>query len=181
MKKFIQTIKNILSIAELKDRLLQTLLLLLVYRVGTFIVIPGVNPVVLDALNAASKGGGLLDFVNTFSGGAFNRASIFALGIMPYISASIIIQLLSIAVPQFQKMQKEGEDGRRRLNQITRYLTIAITGVQAFAYLANLKSTKSEAILAFGENPLMHPALFMVVGVLVLIAGTMFTMWLGEF
>lgn len=108
MKKFIQTIKNILSIAELKDRLLQTLLLLLVYRVGTFIVIPGVNPVVLDALNAASKGGGLLDFVNTFSGGAFNRASIFALGIMPYISASIIIQLLSIAVPQFQKMQKRG-------------------------------------------------------------------------
>ncbi|MEC8739127.1 MAG: preprotein translocase subunit SecY [Bacteroidota bacterium] len=180
MKKFIQTIKNIFSIDELKDRLIQTLILLLVYRVGTFIVIPGVNPLILDALNSSSKGGGLLDFVNTFSGGAFNRASIFALGIMPYISASIIIQLLSIAVPQFQKMQKEGEDGRRRLNQITRYLTIAITGVQASAYLANLKSTKAEAILAYGSNPIMSPFVFMVSGVVVLIAGTMFTMWLGE-
>lgn len=179
MKKFISTLRNIFSIEDLKTRIINLILLLVVYRIGTFIVIPGVDAVILTELNKAGELGGLLDLINTFSGGAFERASVFALGIMPYISASIVVQLLTIAVPAFQKMQKDGEDGRRKINLITRYLTIAITAVQGIAYLVNLKQTKAAAILA-GADGGMSDTLFMVVGVTVLVAGTMFTMWLGE-
>ena len=184
MNKLISTLKNIFSIEDLRTRILNLILLLVVYRIGTFIVIPGVDPLILAGPSYGnSESGGFLGLVNTFSGGAFDRVSIFALGIMPYISASIVIQLLTVAVPTFQKMQKEGEDGRRKINAITRYLTIAITAVQGIAYLINLKSTNgtgkplalmSETSDALGWN------MFLVVGTLVLIAGTMFTMWLGE-
>src|SRR5210317_1566026 len=140
MKKLITTLKNIFSIEDLRTRILNLVLLLVVYRIGTFIVIPGIDPLVLNEVYGNQESGGLLGLINTFSGGAFDRVSIFALGIMPYISASIVVQLLTVAVPSFQKMQKEGEDGRRKINSITRYLTIAITSVQAIAYLVNLKS-----------------------------------------
>ncbi len=180
MKKLISTLKNIFSIEDLRTRIINLVLLLVVYRIGTFIVIPGVDPLVLA--EQYTKGtGGLLGLINTFSGGAFDRVSIFALGIMPYISASIVVQLLTVAVPSFQKMQKEGEDGRRKINLITRYLTIAITAVQAVAYLVNLKSQggKPLAVMALTGDA-MSWTTFLVVGVLVLVAGTMFTMWLGE-
>lgn len=179
MKKLITTLRNIFSIEDLKTRIINLLLLLLVYRIGTFIVLPGIDAVRLAELNDAGELGGLLDLINTFSGGAFERASVFALGIMPYISASIVVQLLTIAVPSFQKMQKEGEDGRRKINLITRYLTIAITAVQAMAYLVNLKATKADALLTQAGGG-MSWTLFLVVGITVLVAGTMFTMWLGE-
>jgi preprotein translocase subunit SecY len=175
MKKFISTLKNIFSIEELRSRILNTLLLLLVYRIGTFIVLPGIDASLLAERNAAGTLDGLLGLINTFSGGAFERASVFALGIMPYISASIVVQLLTIAVPTFQKMQKEGEDGRRKINQITRYLTIAITAVQAVSYIVNFRATKGDTILAT-----ISPTMFMVSSVFILIAGTMFTLWLGE-
>lgn len=175
MNKLITTIKNIFSIEELRSRIINTLLLLLVYRVGTFIVLPGIDAARLTELNKGGALEGLLGLINTFSGGAFERASVFALGIMPYISASIVVQLLTIAVPTFQKMQKEGEDGRRKINQITRYLTIVITAVQAVSYIVNFKATKGETILAT-----ISPTLFMVSSVFILIAGTMFTLWLGE-
>lgn len=175
MKKLISTLKNIFSIEELRSRIINTLLLLLVYRVGTFIVLPGIDASLLADRNAAGTMDGLLGLINTFSGGAFERASVFALGIMPYISASIVVQLLTIAVPTFQKMQKEGEDGRRKINQITRYLTIAITAVQAVSYIVNFRATKGDTILAT-----ISPTMFMVSSVFILIAGTMFTLWLGE-
>jgi preprotein translocase subunit SecY len=175
MKKLIDTIRNIFSIEELKTRILNTLLLLVVYRIGTFVLLPGIDKVALDALNQASPAKGLLGLINTFAGGAFERASVFALGIMPYISASIVVQLLTVAVPSFQKMQKEGEDGRRKMNQITRYLTIAITAVQGASYIINFQSTKAEAIAST-----LSPTMFMITSVFVLVAGTMFTMWLGE-
>ncbi|MCB0733314.1 MAG: preprotein translocase subunit SecY [Flavobacteriales bacterium] len=175
MKKLIQTIRNIFSIEELKTRILNTLLLLTVFRVGTFIRLPGIDKNALDLMNQGNPSKGLLDLINTFAGGAFERASIFALGIMPYISASIVVQLLTVAVPSFQKMSKEGEDGRRKMNQITRYLTIAITAVQAISYIINFQGTKGDAIL-----PGISPSLFMISSVCILVAGTMFTMWLGE-
>lgn len=175
MKKLIETIKNIFSIEDLRVRIMNTLLLLLVYRIGTFIVLPGIDPVMLAERNKAGALDGLLGLINTFSGGAFERASVFALGIMPYISASIVVQLLTIAVPSFQKMQKEGEDGRQKINQITRWLTIAITAVQGISYIVNFKATKGDTILAT-----ISPGLFMVSSVVILIAGTMFTLWLGE-
>jgi preprotein translocase subunit SecY len=175
MKKLIDTIKNIFSIEDLKVRIMNTLLLLLVYRIGTFIVLPGIDAALLAEKNAASQLDGLLGLINTFSGGAFERASIFALGIMPYISASIVVQLLTIAVPSFQKMQKEGEDGRRKINQITRLLTIAITIVQGVSYIVNFRATKGDTLIAA-----VSPTLFMISSVFILIAGTMFTLWLGE-
>ena len=175
MKKLIETIKNIFSIEDLKVRIMNTLLLLLVYRIGTFIVLPGIDAALLAEKNASSELGGLLGLINTFSGGAFERASIFALGIMPYISASIVVQLLTIAVPSFQKMQKEGEDGRRKINQITRLLTIAITVVQGISYIVNFRATKGDTLIAS-----VSPTLFMISSVFILIAGTMFTLWLGE-
>lgn len=182
MKKLISTLKNIFSIEDLRTRIINLVLLLVVYRIGTFIVIPGVDPLVLADVYGSKESEGLLGLINTFSGGAFDRVSVFALGIMPYISASIVIQLLTVAVPTFQKMQKEGEDGRRKINLITRYLTIAITAVQAIAYLINLKSPsggKPLAVMALNGDG-MGWTTFLIVGTMVLVAGTMFTMWLGE-
>ncbi len=165
MKKFFTTIKNIFSIEDLRVRILNTLGFLIIFRLGSFVVLPGVDPDKLDA------SGGILGFLDIFLGGAFSRASIFALGIMPYISASIVIQLLTVAVPYFQKMQKEGESGRKRLTQITRVLTILITTVQAWSYLA--ATIDSEAILYNG-------LFFHISSVIILVSGTMFCMWLGE-
>lgn len=173
MKRFIETLKNIYKIEDLRARILTTLGLLLIYRLGSFVVLPGVDPMQLENLQQQASGG-LLGFINMFSGGAFSNASIFALGIMPYISASIVIQLLGIAIPYFQRLQKEGESGRKKINQITRFLTVAITGVQAPSYITNLKYTlPSSAFVADGT-------FFYVSSVIILVAGTMFVMWLGE-
>ncbi|MCD4724888.1 MAG: preprotein translocase subunit SecY, partial [Bacteroidales bacterium] len=139
MKRLIQTIRNIYKIEELRNRILYTIGIVLIYRLGSYVVLPGVNPSELAALQSQTSSG-LLGLLNMFSGGAFSNASIFALGIMPYISASIVVQLLGMALPYFQKLQKEGESGRKKINQITRYLTILITGFQAQAYIANLVS-----------------------------------------
>jgi len=184
MNKLISTLKNIFSIEDLRTRIINLVLLLIVYRIGTFIVIPGVDPLILTDPDfyGNKESGGFLGLVNTFSGGAFDRVSIFALGIMPYISASIVIQLLTVAVPTFQKMQKEGEDGRRKINSITRYLTIAITAVQGVAYLINLRSTggSGKPLALMTESGALGWTTFLIVGTLALVAGTMFTMWLGE-
>lgn len=173
MRSFIETLKNIFKIEDLRKRILYTLGILLIYRFGSFVVLPGIDPTMLGKLTAQTRDGimGLLDM---FSGGAFSNASIFALGIMPYISASIVIQLLGIAVPYFQRLQKEGESGRNKLNQITRILTIAILVLQGPAYLANLHAQLPvEAFLVKGP-------MFTVTSTIILIAGTMFVMWLGE-
>ncbi len=175
MKKLIETIKNIYKIEELRNRLLYTCGLILIYRLGSFVVIPGINPQALTALESQVSGNGLLGLLNIFSGGAFGNASIFALGIMPYISASIVIQLLGIVVPHFQKMQKEGESGRRKLNQWTRYLTIIVLLLQGPAYLTNLNVQLPSAAFVMGTG-----ILFQISATVVLIAGTMFVMWLGE-
>ena len=184
MNKLISTLKNIFSIEDLRTRIINLVLLLIVYRIGTFIVIPGVDPLILTDPDfyGNKESGGFLGLVNTFSGGAFDRVSIFALGIMPYISASIVIQLLTVPVPTFQKMQKEGEDGRRKINSITRYLTIAITAVQGVAYLINLRSTggSGKPLALMTESGALGWTTFLIVGTLALVAGTMFTMWLGE-
>jgi len=173
MRKLIQTIKNIWKIEDLKTRILITLAFIAIYRFGSFVVIPGVNPSQLAALQAQSADG-LLGLLNMFTGGAFSQASIFALGIMPYISASIVIQLLGMAIPYFQKLQREGESGRRKINNITRYLTIAITGGQAPGYIANLKNTlPSEAFL-------LPDGAFWMSSIIILVTGTLFVMWLGE-
>jgi preprotein translocase subunit SecY len=153
---------------------------MLIYRLGTFVVLPGIDPLILGELNKGRSTEGLLGLINTFSGGAFERGSVFALGIMPYISASIVVQLLTIAVPAFARMQREGEDGRRKMNQITRYLTIAITGVQGFAYLVNFRAEKGQSIIALSNPEAMSYGMFVVVAVAAMIAGTMFTLWLGE-
>ena len=137
MRRLIQTIKNIYRIEELRKRIGYTLLLLLVYRLGSFIVLPGIDPAQLATLQSTSSEG-LVGLLNMFSGGAFGNASIFALGVMPYISASIVIQLLGVMVPYFQRLQKEGESGRRKMNQMTRVLTIVILLIQGPAYMANL-------------------------------------------
>jgi preprotein translocase subunit SecY len=180
MKRFFQTLQNIYRIEDLRIRIINTLGIVLIYRLGSFVVLPGVDPQMLGALQAQTSDG-LLGLLNMFSGGAFSNASIFALGIMPYISASIVIQLLGIAVPYFQKLQKEGESGRKKINQITRYLTVVITGAQAPAYLANLASQlPREAITPFDGDPSASMTFFMISSVIMLIAGTMFVMWLGE-
>jgi len=176
MKKLITTIKNIFSIEELRSRILNTLLLLAVFRIGTFVRLPGIDKTALDAVIKGNPAKGLLGLIDTFAGGAFERASIFALGIMPYISASIVVQLLTVAVPSFQKMSKEGEDGRQRMNQITRWLTIAITAVQAISFIISFQSDQNKAATIVMQNS----AMFMISSVVVLIAGTMFTMWVGE-
>ncbi len=175
MRKFIETIQNIWKIEDLRNRLLTTLLFVLIYRFGSFIVLPGINPDALSALHAQTAGG-LMALLDMFSGGAFSNASIFALGIMPYISASIVVQLLTIAVPYFQKMQKEGESGRQKMNQITRYLTVAILLFQGPSYLVNLSVQMAQAgqPLAIGFN------WFTISSTLILCAGSMFVMWLGE-
>ena len=175
MRKFIQTIQNIWKIEDLRQRLLTTLLFVLIYRFGSFVVLPGIDPTALTALQAQTAGG-LMALLDMFSGGAFSNASIFALGIMPYISASIVIQLLTIAVPYFQKMQKEGESGRQKMNQITRYLTVAILLFQGPSYLVNLSVQMAQAgqALAVGFN------WFTISSTILLCAGSMFVMWLGE-
>ena len=173
MKRFIQTIKNIFKIEELRKRLGYTFLLLLVYRLGCFIVVPGIDPTKLQELEAQASTG-LLSLLDMFSGGAFGNASIFALGVMPYISASIVIQLLGVMVPYFQKMQREGESGRRKMNQWTRYLTIVILLLQGPAYITNLHAQlPADAFLVQGFG-------FNIFATIVLMAGTMFVMWLGE-
>ena len=167
MKKLFTTLSNIWKIEDLRVRITNTLLFLLIYRIGSFIVLPGVNPNVL-----ANEGKeGLLGLLNMFAGGSFSRASIFALGVMPYISASIVVQLLGIAVPYFQKMQKEGESGRKKLNQLTRYITVAITLLQGIAY------TRTQIPV---EARMMAEPLFAISTMFILTAGTLFVMWLGE-
>lgn len=173
MKRLIETIKNIWKIDDLKTRILNTLLLILVYRLGTMVVLPGIDPSQLAALKNQTASG-ILGLLDMFSGGAFSNASIFALGIMPYISASIVIQLLGMAVPYFQRLQREGESGRRKINQITRILTVAILFLQGPGYLANLHSQLPES--AF----ILKGAYFTVSSMFILTAGTMFVMWLGE-
>jgi preprotein translocase subunit SecY len=168
MNKLISTFKNIWSIEELRNRILQTLWIIVIFRVGSYIVLPGIDPAKLDDL---TKSNGLLDLLNTLVGGAFSNASIMALGIMPYISASIAIQLLGLALPYFSKLQKEGESGRKKLNQITRWLTIAVTSVQGFTYLRTTIPTEAITI---------NHQLFYFSGVIILVAGTMMAMWLGE-
>jgi preprotein translocase subunit SecY len=167
MKKFFTTLSNIWKIDDLRVRITNTLLFLLIYRVGSFVVLPGVNPATLNSKQAE----GIAGLLNMFAGGSFSRASIFALGVMPYISASIVVQLLGIAVPYFAKLQKEGESGRNKLNQWTRYLTIGITAFQSIAYL------KSQ--ITVEQMQLANPY-FTILNVCVLTAGTMFIMWLGE-
>lgn len=153
--------------------------MLLAYRLGTYVTLPGVDPNMLQG-SAQQADGGIFGLINMFAGGAFARGSIFALGIMPYISASIVVQLMSLAVPSFQKMQKEGEDGRRKINQITRYLTIAITAVQAIGFLINLKSENPQAVLSITNPAEMSDFVFMLSSVIILTSSTMFVMWLGE-
>lgn len=175
MKKLIETIKNIFKIEELRKRIVYTILLILVYRLGSFVVMPGIDPsLIANSDLAAQTSEGLMGLLNMFSGGAFGNASIFALGVMPYISASIVLQLLGIMIPYFQKMQREGESGRRKMNQWTRYLTIVILALQGPAYLTNLHARLPEA--AF----LLKGFSFNLFCTLVLIGGTMFIMWLGE-
>lgn len=175
MKKFITTLKNIWSIEELRNKITFTLLLIFIYCIGIHIVLPGINPIKLGELTKANNGGGgLLGILNTFVGGSFNRASIFALGIMPYISASIFMQLVTILVPQFAKIQKEGESGRKKINQWTRYLTVGVTAFQAVAYLNFLNQTYGAALIP------AYKAYFWVSTVIILTAGTLFVMWLGE-
>ena len=176
-KKFVETLKNIYKIEELRKRILYTLGLLLVYRLGCFVVIPGISPNALgegSALASQLEGNGLLGLLNVFSGGAFGNAAIFALGVMPYITASIIIQLMGIMIPYFQKMQKEGESGRRKMNQWTRMLTIIVLLIQGPAYITNLYHQVPEAFV-YGNT-----FLFLAYATVILIAGTMFIMWLGE-
>jgi preprotein translocase subunit SecY len=172
--KLIETIKNIWKIEDLRKRLLTTILLVMIYRFGSYVVLPGIDPTALSALKTQTQGG-LLALLDMFSGGAFANASVFALGIMPYISASIVIQLLTIAVPYFQKMQREGESGRTKMNQFTRYLTVGILLLQGPSYLVNLSVQ-----LAQSGSAIPNGFLFTVSSTLILCGGSMFVMWLGE-
>ena len=174
MRKAIETLKNIWKIEDLRQRILITILFVAIYRFGSYVVLPGINPAMLTQLHQQTSEG-LLALLNMFSGGAFSNASIFALGIMPYISASIVIQLLGIAVPYFQKLQREGESGRRKMNQYTRYLTIIILLVQAPSYLLNLKMQAGPSL-----NASLDWTLFMITSTIILAAGSMFILWLGE-
>lgn len=176
MKKFIKTIQDIWKIEELRNKLLLTLGFLLVYRFAAQIPLPGIDPAQLSQLSDNASGGGLLDILNMFTGGAFASASFMALGIMPYISASIVVQLMGIAIPYLQKLQKEGESGRKKINQITRWLTIAITMVQGPAYIASLPSLGiPQSAFLLGTGPM-----FWFSSMILLTTGTVFAMWLGE-
>ena len=184
MKKLIQTIKNIFKIEELRTRILYTLALVVIYRLGSFIVLPGIDAsLVAQSAFAQRSSEGLMGLLNMFSGGAFGSASIFALGVMPYISASIVIQLLGVFVPYFRKLQMEGESGRRKMNQYTRFLTIAIICIQGPAYIAALNSQSAgipaEAFVAVNQLG-WSQFLFNLVSTVILLGGTMFVMWLGE-
>ncbi len=172
--KFVKTIKNIWAIEDLRSKLLVTLGFAAIYRFGSFVVLPGINPDALTALREQTNEG-LMSLLNMFSGGAFSNASMFALGIMPYISASIVIQLLAVVLPYFQKMQREGESGRRKINQYTRYLTIFILVFQGPFYLMNLKMQAGGAL-----NPNISWTMFMITSTIILAAGSMFILWLGE-
>lgn len=174
MKKLIETLKNCWRVEDLRQRLLVTLLFTAIYRFGSFVVLPGIDPAKLDQLQSQTAGG-LMSLLDMFSGGAFSNASIFALGIMPYISASIVMQLLAVAVPYFQKMQREGESGRKKIQWYTRILTVAILLFQAPSYLINLKMQASSA-LASG----ISWSVFMIPATIILAAGSMFILWLGE-
>lgn len=174
MKKFIETLKNCWRVEDLRERLLVTLLFSAIYRFGSFVVLPGIDPAKLDQLQSQTKGG-LMSLLDMFSGGAFSNASIFALGIMPYISASIVMQLLAVAVPYFQKMQREGESGHKKIQWYTRILTVAILLFQAPGYLINLKAQAGQA-LASG----ISWSVFLVPATIILMAGSMFILWLGE-
>ena len=174
MKKFFETLKNIWRIEDLRTRILITLGFAAMYRFGSFIVLPGINPEALTALREQTNTG-LMSLLNMFSGGAFSNASIFALGIMPYISASIVIQLFAFVVPYFQKLQREGESGRRKMNQYTRYLTIIILLFQAPSYLINLRMQAAGAL-----NPALDWTLFILSSTIILAAGSMFILWIGE-
>ena len=174
MKKFIETLKNIWRVEDLRSRILITLAFAAMYRFGSFIVLPGINPEALTALREQTNTG-LMSLLNMFSGGAFSNASIFALGIMPYISASIVIQLFAFVVPYFQKLQREGESGRRKMNQYTRYLTIIILIFQAPSYLINLRMQAAGAL-----NPSLDWTLFILSSTIILAAGSMFILWIGE-
>jgi preprotein translocase subunit SecY len=173
VKKLIQTLKNIWSIEELRSKIVFTLVLVIIYRVGNHIVLPGINPIELER-NQNAGANGILDLINTFAGGGFSTASIFALGIMPYISASIFMQLMTVLVPKFQKMQKEGDSGRKKINQYTRYLTVVVTLLQATAYVTYLKQTSGAAMIPDFSN------FFLPSTVIILTAGTLFVMWMGE-
>ena len=174
MKKLIETLKNCWRVEDLRQRLLVTLLFTAIYRFGSFVVLPGIDPAKLDQLQSQTAGG-LMSLLDMFSGGAFSNASIFALGIMPYISASIVMQLLAVAVPYFQKMQREEESGRKKIQWYTRILTVAILLFQAPSYLINLKMQASGA-LASG----ISWSVFMIPATIILAAGSMFILWLGE-
>tara|TARA_Y100000766_G_scaffold283312_1_gene298624 strand:- start:1219 stop:2541 length:1323 start_codon:yes stop_codon:yes gene_type:complete len=173
MKALLSTLRNIWKIEDLRLRILTTLGFVLIYRLGSFVTLPGIDPNQLQLLESQTSDG-LLGLLNLFTGGAFSQASIMALGIMPYISASIVIQLLGVAVPYIQKLQREGESGRTKINQLTRYLTILITGVQGPGYIANLQATLPET--AF----LLSPSTFWTSSIIILVTGTLFAMWLGE-
>lgn len=173
MKKFLNTLQNIWKIEELKQRILLTLGLILIYRLGSYVVLPGVDAQALTAARSGADQNGILALINIFAGGAFSRASIFGLGIMPYITASIIIQLLGMAVPYFQKLQKEGESGRKKINQYTRFLTVGVTAVQAPGYIA----TQITNYVGVVPNP---TTFWYVQTIMILVTGTIFVMWLGE-
>ena len=175
MKKFIQTLKNIWSIEELRNKIITTLALILIYRVGVHIVLPGIDPNKLEEAAAGTANNGLLGLFDTFAGGAFSHASILALGVMPYISASIFMQLATILIPQMQKLQKEGESGRKKINQWTRYLTVGVTALQGVAYIQYLRSPSYAVALLPAYLPY-----FFASTVILLTAGTLFVMWLGE-
>lgn len=174
MKKFIETLKNCWKIEDLRQRILITIAFVAIYRFGSFVVLPGIDPSMLQKLQSQTSGG-LMSLLDMFSGGAFSNASIFALGIMPYISASIVMQLLAVVVPYFQKMQREGESGRKKINWYTRVLTVAILLFQAPSYLMNLK------IQAYGAlSSGIDWSVFMIPATIILAAGSMFVLWLGE-
>ena len=174
MKKFIETLQNIWKVEDLRQRILIVILFIAIYRFGSFVVLPGINPAMLDKLQSQTQGG-LMSLLDMFSGGAFSNASIFALGIMPYISASIVMQLLAVAVPYFQKMQREGESGRKKISMYTRWLTVGILFFQAPSYLMNLKMTAGSALASGISWPL-----FILSASIILAAGSMFILWLGE-
>ncbi len=179
MKKFIETIKNIFKIEELRKRLVYTFVLILVYRLGCFVVLPGIDATMLAKLQSTASEG-LVGLLNMFSGGAFGNASIFALGVMPYISASIVVQLLGVFVPYFRKLQMEGESGRKKMNQLTRYLTILIICIQGPAYMADLHNqVPGQAFVAVGQLGWSNFA-YNLFSTIILMAGSMFVMWLGE-
>jgi preprotein translocase subunit SecY len=181
MKRLIDTIRNIYKIEDLRVRIIYTLGILLIYRLGSYVVLPGIDPnQLIELTNQTNEG--LLGLLSMFTGGAFSRASIFALGVMPYISASIVVQLLGMAIPYFQKLQREGESGRRKINQITRYLTVIITAFQAPAYIRGIiiANLPAQAVAPFDPAATSPSTFFWISSIVILVSGTMFVMWLGE-